>query len=336
MATHSALRSLVFIFICGMALTACKKTNNNPTPKVIDPIVDPVIVNTNKSNLRRLFTEFNTAPQYYTVITGSAVNITGEKGTRIRFYDSSFKDSAGNYLLNDTLIVALTEVYLPGEMIGNSIVATTNTDKLLTTGGQVNIKVTRKGKEVFANRFGVDFKQSQPVAALRAIHYGSWANADSLVTWTMVDTVKYKGTTSAQTRYDSTFGSLFVFDSCPRFNWLACSYPISSANALTNVSITAPDTTFNPANTRIFLYFPDMKSLQAVKSYEPATHTFSLGTSASWIPINWNATLVMLSSKNGQYYYYEQKKIITALGQSFTPTLVPQSAIYIADRLKAL
>ena len=331
-----ALRFLILVFFCGMALSACKKTNNNPMPKVIDPIVDPVVVNTNKANLRRLFAEFNTMPQYYTVITGTPVNITGEKGTRIRFYDSSFIDSAGNYLLNDTLLVALTELYLPGDMIGNSIVATTNSDKLLSTGGQVYIKVTRKGKEVFANRFGLDFKQSQPATAPRAIHYGAWANADSLVTWTMIDTVRYNGVTAAHTTYDSTFGSLYVFDSCPRFNWLACNYPITSANAVTNVSITAPDTTFNPANTRIFLYFPDMKSLQAVKYYEPATHTYSLGAAASWIPINWNATLVMLASKNGQYYYYEQKKIVTALGQSFTPTLLPQSAVFIADRLKAL
>ena len=333
---HFSLRTLLWVVFSALLLPSCKKPNNNTTPKINDPIVDPVVVNTDKSNLKRLFASFDTAPQYYTVITGTEVNITGEKGTRIRFYDSSFKDSAGNYLLNDTLNVTMTEIYTPGDMIANGIVATTGNDKLLTSRGQAYLKVTRKGKEVFANRFGIDFWQSAPSAQKTAIHYGTAANADSLVNWTMVDTVRYIGNTAANTLFDSAFGSFYVFDSCPRFNWLSCGYPISSSNAVTNINITVPDTTFNPSNTRLFIYFPDMKSLHAFKYFDAATRTFNLGTSASWIPINWNATLVIMASKNGQFYYYEQKKITTALGQSFTPSILPQSATYIADKLKGL
>lgn len=294
------LPSLLACCAAVLFFSSCKKNdpdpifNNNPT--------------VNKAPLHQLFAAMKPTPQTFTVNAGSYQQLTGSSGTRLRFYPNSFRDASGNPITSGTVQIQLTEMYKPGQMIRNRA-TTTDNGKLLISGGQVYIKATRNGQEVYARKYGLDFKQPAMSSQPMALYYGNVSGTDSTIDWNIADTTGNPGTTTGGTTVDSLgtggAGVYHQFDSCTNFSFINCDYFYNSGSPLTNVTGVMPDTTFNGNNTTVFLVFPSINSATYMTTYTYSTHSFEL-YSGYYVPVGMNVHFVSVTNKNGTYYYDQQ------------------------------
>jgi len=67
-------------------------------------------------------------------------------------------------------------------MIANRA-STTSNGKILTSCGQVFLTASINGQEVFANKFGIAFKQASLKTLPMFLWYGNTDNSDSIVNW---------------------------------------------------------------------------------------------------------------------------------------------------------
>jgi hypothetical protein len=316
-----------------LAIASCTK-DMSPDPIEEKEKYNAGNVTGSKTKLNALFAEFRSTPQSFTVTAGTNQTITGAEGTVLTFYPHSFKDAQGNIITSGTISIKLIEMYKPGAMIANRA-TTTNNGKLLISGGQVNIKATKNGQEVFANSYGIAFPQQYPSNQPMALYYGNTDNPDSLTTWTIADTL-LNGTTTNGTTNDS-FNNYYVneFDSCTNFNWINCDYFYNVQGPLTNISVVMPDTNFNASNTQVFIVFPSINSVTNVSVYNAGTSTFSLGMNYE-IPVGMTIHIVAITNNNGQYYYFEDAWLTSTANMSVTTTMTPQTQAYIFTQLSQL
>ena len=144
--------SVMLLFIVVIVIIAsCQKSYNNDNRW-----------SETTPGLNQLFSDFRTAPQNFSISAGHDTIVYGEKGTGMHFYENSFKDAAGNIITNGTVSIQLTEMYKPGDMISNQATTTSADGQILQSGGEINITAKMNGKEVFANSYGLKFKQDAP------------------------------------------------------------------------------------------------------------------------------------------------------------------------------
>ena len=333
-----ALLSLTLIgIIAFITVLSCKKTVSNPT----------TITNATPS-LNQLFSSFRYTPQNLSVTAGRDTIVYGTKGTKLHFYINSFKDGANNTITSGIINLQLIEMYTPKDMICNRA-ATTANDSLLSSGGEINIIATMNGIEVFANKYGIGFKQSEVSLQPMELFYGSSLNSDTVTTWTEGNNTTL-GTRVTGTIADSSDPSnpalYYLFDSCTNLTFVNCDHFSGSDSQLTSVSVIVPDTSFHPSNTQFYLVIPATKcvicnSISAhtgATSYNPVTNTISLTseTQTKIVPAGTNYELVLITNKNGQYYYYEQSGIIPHNGLVATAAMAPESQGDILSRLAGL
>jgi hypothetical protein len=326
---------LSLIGICLIALTTmlcCKKKSSNPTY--------------NQSNLNQLFSGLRSTPQSFTVTAGASQTVVGANGTVLNFYPNSFKNASGTIITSGTINLQLVEMYKPGDMIQNRAVTTTSDGQLLQSGGEINIIATMNGQEIYANKYGIGFKQSGPSSQSMELYYGSVNNVDSVITWTVGNNVN-PGTTAPSTIHDSvhTHNYLYLFDSCTNFLSVNCddTYTENWANVSnTTVSVTIPDEKFNPGNTDVYIVATTFKKIAILAKPGPAnsfvfSETFSAGGTYHTIglPIGLNYELVVLSNINGSYYYYQTSGIITN-GMTINAAVAPETRGDIIARLAGL
>ena len=140
-----AFQSLIALFFIGLAISISCKKKENTTSAVI-------------THLNELFADIKTAPQNFTVTAGKYQTVIGLDSTVINFYPNSFKDENGAIISLGNINIELLEVYKPGDMIANRTSATAS-GQLIQSGGQINLVATMNGKQVYANKYGIAFKQ---------------------------------------------------------------------------------------------------------------------------------------------------------------------------------
>jgi hypothetical protein len=240
-------------------------------------------------------------------------------------------------------------MYGAGSMVANRTSATAN-GKVLRSGGQVNIKATMNGKEVFANKYGLYFKQSAPSEQPMSLYYGSPSKVDEVVTWEEgINT--YKGTTTERTTWDTATQRLITkytttviripwyygFDSCVHFNFINCDCTTSWGAGITttNITVTLPDNSFCDTNTQAYIIYTDIKTA-VVLSPMGVRPTMMFGSNReNNIPVGKPYKVVAVANKNGSYFYYESSGTITE-NMSLKAEVAPDSYGDIKARLHAL
>jgi len=290
---------------------------------------------TNKTKLNKLFSALRSTPQSLTAIAGIKNSVAGANGTVLTFYPNSFKDASGHTITSGTINIQLTEMYKPGQMIANRATATSGGIPLIS-GGQVCISATKNGQEVYASKYGIAFPQPVTSGQHMNLFYGNTSNADSLVTWTVADTSK-AGTRASGTMYDSAYSVnvRYEFDSCANFHWINCDYFYSYSGPLTDIKVVVNDTSFNPSNTEVFLVFPTINSVATLDYYNSATSTFDLSP-GHFVSVGFPIDVVVITNKNGNYYYFQQTGITTTNGLSITGHMISHTLSYIAAELSTL
>ena len=119
---------------------------------------------------------------------------------------------------------------------------------------------------------------------------------------------------------DQTF--VYAFDTCTNFNWINCDYFYNSTATKTDINILAPDGTYTLDNTQIFVIFPAMNGVIPMYAYNSTSKMFSFGHATYFLPVGTNVHVVILGSKNNQYFMDVHQNVTVTAGMSlnFTPT----------------
>ena len=337
----NTLKIILALFVSAVVVVvACKKKTNNTAPA---------------QSLNQVFADLKTLPQNFNITAGTDTVILGADSTILHFYTNSFKDAAGNIINSGIINIQLVEMYKPGDMIANRT-ATVTRDSLLASGGEINITATMGGQTIYANKYGIGFKQSAASTQQMELYYGGNANTDSLTIWTKGNNTT-PGTTSLAKPIDSfafysalrTYFYLHIpkdapyyfFDSCTGLGSANCDciYPRTTWD-YTTLSVIVPDASYDKSNTQIFMIFPRQQGRYytmsvPVNSYNGTTNTFSLNYDGTQIPVGLNYELAVITNKNGNYYYFEQSGVTTN-GLTVTAAMAPETKGDIAARLHAL
>ncbi len=312
-----------------------------------------VTTTANEAQLNSLFAALRPAPQTLVVTAGFLQTVYGTNGTRLTFYPNSFKDANGRIITSGIITLQLTEIYTGGDMILNRA-TTVSGGQLLSSGGQVLITATMNGQEVYANKYGIGFKQSTPSQQTMNLFYGNTNTSDSSVAW-YAPVTPQTGTVAAGTTSSSdtsivivvtpggldtvtTHGAVtqyYQFDSCASFNWINCDYFYTSGAQLTDVSLIMPDTSFNQTNTEVFIVFPTINAAARMSEYSYTTHTFDL-PKGYYIPVGMPIDIAVATNKNGIFYYYQQTGITTVNNMVIFSTMEQDNLLDITNQLHGL
>ncbi len=334
---------LIAYGVAAMQLTACHKSDN----KVVS--INTINSSTGANTLNGMFDGLHGSFQNFTVTAGTAKKIKASNGTQLSFYPNSFKDADGNILSNTTVNIQITEMYAAGQAIENGMTTIAN-DRMFGCAGQLYIKASANGKEVFANKYGIGFKAAAASTQSMNLYYANTNNAGPFVTWTPVTSAP--GTVSDGTTIDSftiltidpsgtnvdtmTFRTNYNrFDSCSSFNKISCGYFLASNGVTTNVTVKPSNPVFNNSNTVVYLHFPGTNSLTTLNDYNSVNNSFGLSAGYE-VPVGTKADLVILSSIGTSYYFYLQTGINISNGMNFTPVLSPASITQIQTTLLSL
>ncbi len=303
-------------------MLSCKRANTSITP--------------GNPSLNQLFSALRSTPQTFSVTAGRDTIIYGANGTMLHFYVNSFKDDSGNTITSGIINIQLVEIYKIGDFIANRTSTITN-DSFLTSGGEINIAAQANGQTVFANKYGLGFKQSAASSQQMQLYYGNNNNTDSITTWIQGNNTT-PGTTASGTYIDSSRGNHdynYFFDSCTSFSTVNCDYFWNSSSQLTDIKVVVPNTNYNNSNTEISLVFPMQKVSIPVALYNSATNSFSLAYHGNQIPVGLNYELVVITNNNENWYYYEQSGLTTS-GMTINAAMASETKNDIISRLQGL
>lgn len=317
-----------FAVMATLTAIACR-----PRPDVT-PSPTPATV-----HAKQLFSGLRTSAETFTVTAGTTRTIVGAKGTGIRFYPNSFKDAAGNTITSGTINIELTEMLKPGDMIAN-FTTTTDDGNMLRSGGQVYIKATMNGNEVFANKYGLAYKQEQDRGPM-SLYYGDANNRDSMVNWkeseanvgTRADTlIRVKDTGFVNpSLWQLSSGLYYIFDSCTKFNFINCDAFYASTAPRTDFTITLP-AAFTIKNTRVYVVVASVNG--AMSAY--FADTSSSKCVANYIPIGETLKIVAMAKIDNEYYYYESASTTLTKNMVLPAAPAKQSESYVKAKLAAL
>lgn len=326
----------ILILLPIFAMMACKKSNST--------------ANTAQTqSLNQLFSGLRTIPQNLSVTAGRDTMVFGTGGTMLHFYSNSFNDASGNTITSGTISLQLIEMYKPGDFICNRA-TTLASGQLLQSGGQINLSATKNGQAVFANKYGVGFKQANLSNQIMTLFYGNVNNADSVTNWTVSDSTiranmaEIKDTDSNITHSYGRPWVGYVFDSASSLSYTNCDAFYGNDSPKTSISVILPDSSYNPTNTEVFIVLPSINCAMSTieptlggYSWNAATHTISLISEhqSEIVPTGMNYELVVITNKSGSYYYYKTSGI-TTMGLTINATLVTDSQSDILAKLAGL
>ncbi|MCD6011664.1 MAG: hypothetical protein K0Q79_1526 [Flavipsychrobacter sp.] len=321
--------------LCALVLSciiSCRKTPANTS------------TTTTINNTDQLFADLKTSPQNFTVKAGIHKTIFGAEGTIISFYPNTFRDKNGNTVTSGTVNIQLTEMYKPGSMIANKA-STMSGGQVLKSGGQVYIKATVNGQEVYANNYMIGFPQSAVSGETMQLFHN--ANEDNnVIQWELQDTAQ-KDTAMGNIAFgalrpdtlrtgDTVFAWLgspfFRFDSNSKFGWTNCDR-FYYATTRTGLKVKLPDNSFNPDNTEIFLVLPSLNAVMSsdktylgTVQYDKTINTMRLvseGQNDNLVPVGLAYKVVVMATKDNKNYYFESS------GTTVTNLSVDASSIHI-------
>jgi hypothetical protein len=325
---------LLLIAACWLTVVCLSCRSNE------DTVATPVTTVGKEEALSYLKT-LKTPSQSFTVTAGVSRSILGKEGTLIKFYPNSFKDRNGTIITSGTVNIELTELYKVGDMVANRT-STTTANGVLTSGGEVNIKATMAGEEVFANKYGLGFK-SEATLTLKPmeLYYGDAENADSVVVW---ETQKGgAGSTLPGVSYISDSAVLlwerayYMFDTCTSFNWINCDHPYDGTSQYVTVNIklqnNAPISEASYPSLFVVFSSANIATLLPITNYNSGNHTMKF---EGRVPTGSVANLVFIIPKSkNEYYYYEQSGTVSN-GMSINANISSLTSTELIAKMKEL
>jgi hypothetical protein len=274
----------------------------------------------------------------------------------LHFYTNSFKNAGGCIITSGTINLQLVEMYKARDMICNRA-STMASGQILASGGQIAISASMGGQAVYTNGYGIGFVHPNSSIASMALFYGGTGNTDSVTTWSQSDTTN-PGSVARGARPDSTIAGhgadLFIFDSCTSFTYINCDWFWNNDSPKTSVNVVLPDTSFNPNNTQIFVVLHNIarggstdtttavltsnRASGGPANYVAATNTMNVMSEGQTniVPIGLNYELVVITNKNGQYYYWQTSGVIPHNGVVANAALAPETQSDVVARLSGL
>jgi hypothetical protein len=324
-----------FLLVSISVVISCKKKSNSSM---------------DVSHLNDLYAGIKPTPQNFTVTAGTDQTIFGKDSTVLIFYPNSFKDKNGNIITSGTIKLQVTEMYNAADRITNRT-SSTASDQLLQSGGQVSIAASKDGQVVFANKYGIAFKQKNSTSGRMALFYGQTGD-NTATTWNMTDTTKKETIGTFIKKSDSTnnvdsgvldstkriytyWPNLFyLFDSCTNFDWINCDHFYGDSTLRAAITVTFPDNTFTSNNTQLYVIFPAINSSVHFGGSYNSDNTVLSGKQL--MPASNKISVVIIADKNGTYYYYQQKDITPAAAINITATMAVDTRADIVARLSGL
>lgn len=220
--------------------------------------------------------------QVFTINENNYQVIKGKYGTRIGMYTQSFYNKNGTRI-TPPFQFELLEMLSAKDIILNGK-STASGGKILTTGGQIFIKATKNGQEIFsAEKLDINIPANKIDPNMR-LFYGD-EPANGTFDWIPVECLR-----TPQERDSCSFNSSFsigekggysIFG--PKMGWINCDYFYKYTGAKTKIKLNST----TPKITEIvsFLYFYDIKSVIRVE-----------GGLSLEVPIGQKANLICFAS----------------------------------------
>ncbi len=298
----------------------------------------PTNATLSKTDAMQALNSLRSTPQNFTVTAGVYKRIKGAEGTLLTFYPNSFKDKNGNLITSGNVNIELVEMYKPGDMIANRT-ATVTENGVLTSGGEIDIRATMGGQEVFANKYGVGFKSAAPASKPMELYYGEANNADSITTWAtrkmgQSDSASGTGyvTDSSLALWEAAY---FLFDSCTSFEPINCDHPYNASSAYVTINVVFPDNTFKTAYSQLSLAFPSLNVATIMGSFEFNTNAHTMKFQG-WVPTGGDCKFVLLIPKSISTFHYFEKTVTMSDGLTVNATMTQLSMDEVKAKLKAL
>lgn len=321
-------KSLLTLCIALATATSCHKSN-------YDAGNNTIITDNNAS----LLEVFKPAPQSFSVIAGVPKDIVGEQGTLLRFYANSFRDKNGNIIAAGTVNIELTELYSAGDILKNHTSTTTGAG-VLTSGGEVYIKATTNGEEVFPNKYGLGFSaDGTPATGPRELFFGNTYATEGIVTWGSAGgpigtTVPGKSSVSS-TGTSLPTGQYYMFDSCTAFNWVAAHHDYSGSFQNITVKVKLSNVKFGGkvwSTACMGLGTERVACLLYQESFDVSTQT---GVYKGWAPTGTaQKFMLMMPRDKATWYYYKTEQAITD-GMTINATMTQAYKVDMETALKS-
>ena len=204
------------------------------------------------------------------------------------------------------------------------------------SGGQVKILAFMGAQQLYANKYGIGFKQPGASSQQMELFYGGVGNTDSVTTWTTGNNTP--GMVATHTTADSfhlPVGIRYVFDSCTSFNFVNCDHPFTSGSKRIISKLIFSDTSFSTKNIQVFVCFPSFNCVVVNSSMGWGNNVSGIIYGGFFAPIGTGYKLVVMSYKTGSDYYYETSGVV---GDSLiaSPAMVSETQTDIIARLSGL
>lgn len=323
--TTQSLSAIAFVAIA--AFSSCKKNNDNTSTLEQVTAVD-------KSNVS-MFSALKSTPQTFTVSAGASTKIKAAEGTLLEFYPNSFKDKNGNVITSGSITLQVTEMYKAGDMIANRTTTTTD-DGVLTSGGEVNIKATMGGQEVFANSYRLGFKAAAaaPTKPME-LYYGDANNEDSITSWSPRKLAVAGTNYVTDTSWNLMEAPYYMFDGCTSFNMINCDHPYDATSKYVTISVTFPDNTFRSEYGSLAMVYPSLNVVTTLRAnqFNSASHTM---TFKGWAPTGQSCKFVLMIPKNVNEWYYSERSGTASGDMSIDANVTLTSKADVMSKLHAL
>lgn len=309
----------------------CKKTDDRT---LSTPTETPIIAD--KQAGIAAFGALRSLPQTFTVAAGVSKNIKCAQGTILKFYPNSFKDASGNIITSGNVTISVTEIYTLGDMIANRT-ATVTSSGVLTSRGEVNIKASMNGQEVFANKYGLGFKAINAETQPMELYEGIGNNSDSIITW---DLKRMATTGGTQFITDTNLALLespyFLFDSCTKFTLINCDHPHDGTSEQVKINVVFPDNIFSQAYASLGITFKELNVMTIMGTRQYLTGTKTM-TFEGWSPIGNTSKFSLIIPKSTDEYYYFESAGQVANGMTINASSIQKlSKVQLQAKLAAL
>ncbi len=279
-------------------------------------------INLADNNVWGLKQALKSTPQKFSGQAGQTWSIEGNKGTRIHFGPSSFRDNNGNIITNGTIDISLVEMPTAKDMVLNNVTTMVGTSQILQSGGSVDLQVSQNGNPVLAGSgIGIDFRQDGPNTDTmllfqgglssfqgggRQIQQTSQSSSDSangIISWFEPGRNPQGGTTLDP----ANMIDYYAFDDLTHFNYINCDIFYNDARPQTSVSLnlSGVDLPFYSASGYILLN--EINAVIPIQQNDMnSLNTISLSSGLT-IPIGMKATIIALAKVDGNYYFAKKE-----------------------------
>ncbi|HEX8548131.1 MAG TPA: hypothetical protein VF691_14315 [Cytophagaceae bacterium] len=237
----------------------------------------------------KILQRFAIAPTSQTINSAQDMPFIGKKGTKIFASNHDFMFPNGDYA-NFPIRLEILELFTPKDMILHQMPTVSN-GRLLTTGGEVNVKAYKDGQELRLSPWnGMKIEiPSTDVDFSMSLFYGNTAS-DGTVNWVEAQFRDREGQDSNFSRIIPTKENYQIFPQ--QIGWINCDRFSSYTGAKTRIKFSSLKPKL--ASIVTFLYFDGIKSVAQV-----------YGEESLEVPVGEHVKVICVASKaNGDLYTY--------------------------------